>query len=180
MKVAHFLILFIFFAGLVGCKALSNAKLMACDHGGLIVSNKNMGEVAELQLGVPKKPIRYSELRIIMNGTSYAWDQAIKREGVRLDAVGAWSCNLVSRSYGEWGQIEGIQGYYFHDLRVHLYVAGGQVYGIRLHDPPQRWKDGYGIILDGQDLKDLSIEGAKKLFGDKAEFETSYVLWRMG
>jgi len=180
MKCINILIILLPLLSVASCKVLSNATLITCDSGGIIVDAKKTGEVAELQLGVPNQPLRYSELKITMNGVTYSWDDAIKQDKVRVDAVGSWPCNLVSKRYGSWGQIKGIQGYYFHDLEAHLYVADNKVYGIRLHNPPKDWDDTHTIILDGKDLRGLSVEDSKKLFEADSKFETSYVLWRIG
>ena len=180
MKGINIFLILLSFISLMGCKALSNATLIACDSGGMIVDAQKKGEVAELQLGVPNQPLTYTELKITMNGVTYSWDDAVKRDRVRVDAVGSWPCSLVSKSYGSWGQVKGIQGYYFHGLHAHLYVADDRVIGIRLHNPPKDWDDAHTIIIDGKDLRALSVEDAKKLFEADTKFETSYVLWRMG
>ena len=165
------------FICLSGCKLASNATLIHCDSGGMIVDHRKASDVAELQLGVPNHPLTYSDIAIKINGTLYSWDVAILQDDVRIDIPGPGVCQLVSKKFGSW---PAVKKYYFHKLHAHFYVVDNKVYAIRLHNPPKDWDNSNTIILDGKDLRDLSVESAKKLFGEDVEFEVSYVLWGMG
>jgi hypothetical protein len=158
-----------------GCRFLSNAAVLSCNRGGVIVDYSDRNNYYELQLGVPDFPIINKEVFISVDGKIYSWNDAIYLDGIHNQNVYG-KCSLGPHYFGEYPK--GMKRYQFGG--IHLLVLNEELYGIWVQRSSCFRKDGIKIIIDGKDLRGLSLNEAKGLFGKGVKFNEEAFLMGAG
>ena len=158
-----------------GCRSLSNAEVLYCNGGGVIVDYSDRNNYFELQLGVPDFPIINKEVFISVDGEIYSWNDAIHLDGIHNQKVSG-ICSLGPHSFGEYPK--GMKRYQFGG--IHLLVLNEELYGIWVQRSSCFREDGIKIIIDENDLRELSLNEAKDLFGRGVKFSKEFFLMGAG